>query len=617
MKLIIYFYLIATLLSTQSCTQNDLYISTDPIEQKLRLREATEFTHINAYVFLAGVLVNIIEDLPVTESTITIKAPVNAQIYFLAGLSTLPASLTSLDVNRTSIETFLSLRSDLLTEAQAGSATLFFTGYHPGSGNADASVHEIPMTRSIARLNLDTSSDPLIKIDRIVANNVLLSGLLFGNQANAANNIPTGTAEKSFDTPVSGIYEACMYLFESSSPISFTLHGRYNEEPIVVNLTIPLVKRNSIYTIKVSNEGTIFNGAISTAPWEQGDVIESTPDLGQSVSIDMERTIASEGMTIDKEANHILISERGGRLTLSLTAETALEIASIEGGNPLITIDNPTVTTADNKSVITLPIVVTQQERGRLPYRVKINLRSPLTQNPYDVITLDVEGSSNQIPTVSFAGLTLMAFNTTGPDLENQVYILDGSSSILEIYTEHWPDCTGKMFQFGRSPGYYPNQSMTPQPTPSFLNWNEANGAPCPEGFRMPTSAEMRRIFPPSRSGVSMSKPVPISYTIDGKAAQFDIIVPNKLVALGNVRNITPRYVRLVCEQDTLIFPMAGYGWASTTATNIGESFYIMASNRDTYTKVYGYYSPVWKNEHSDLQQRGVNNFNFIRCVKK
>lgn len=606
----------------QSCTQNDSTIPTVSIEQRFRLSkelatEAPELTHINAYVFSAGVLINRIENLPITESTITVEAPANAQIYFLAGFSTWPASLTSLEVNKTSIETFLSLRSDLVTEAQAGSATLFFTGYYQGSDGADASVHEILMTRSVARIDLDTTSDPLIKINRIVANNVLLSSLLFRDKTSATNDMATGTAEKLFDTPVSGTHEACMYLFESPSPISLTLYGTYQEKSISVSVTIPLVNRNHIYTVRVNNTGAQINGSISTTPWEQEDVIESKPDLNQRVSIDTERTIVSEGMTIDKETNHILVSEKGGNLALVLAAETALEIVSIEGDHPLLTIDNPTVATAGNKLVTTIPIAVTEQEKGRIPYQVRINLKSPLTQNSYDFITIDVEGNRDQIPTVSFGGLEVMAFNTTGAKLSEQYYLPEGTS-ILDAYTNHWAECTGRMFQFGRTPGYYPHERTPSQPPPSFTVWDESNGAPCPEGFRMPTSAEMYKIFPQSKSNIPINGSVSIPYILNKKLAELKIIVPDKKISMGEFTNITPRYVRLVCEQDTLFFPMAGYNNAYPISNHIGEWFFMMASNRDAeYTRAYGYAAPIWKNQHNDIQQRMLKNFNFVRCVKK
>lgn len=631
MKKVTRLFFIISLFFMQSCAESDpLKESSEPIKQQFQLSvkalgmEATELTNINAYLFSAGTLVSILADLPLEESTATLYVPINTQIYFLAGLSTLPSSLNSLEAGKTSLKTFQSLCANSLEEAQAGSATLFYTGHYEGSKDAGQTTHEIKMTRSVARLDLDTSSDPLIKINRIIAHNLPLSSVLFAGGSAVAGNIGTGTVEKVFDTPASGKIEGFMYLFESSSSISLTLHATYGVVPITVNVSISSIQRNTIYTVAVKNIGSTVNGSISIKPWEEGNTVVGKPDLNQNVSIDLSHTVADAGMTIDDKANHITISENGGDLTLALSAGTALEIASVEGLNPLITIGKPVSVPAGDQLITTLPISTAVQERGRLPYQVKISLKSPLMQNPYDYVTIDVEGNRDQIPTVSFGGLEFMAFNSVGAELSDQFYLPEGVS-ILDAYTNHWAECTGRMFQFGRMPGYYPNETMKrndvkPADLPSILEvWDESNGAPCPDGFRMATGEELHRLFPQSQSDIPIDGTVPILYRRGDKVAKWELIVPDAITAWG--KRVVPRYVRLTCEQETLYFPMAGYVNNGNTAGYIGERFFLMASDRNkdasSTTKAYGYAAPIWKNQHSDSQQRMVNNFNFVRCVKK
>lgn len=182
------------------------------------------------------------------------------------------------------------------------------------------------------------------------------------------------------------------------------------------------IRRNNIYTLDINNIGSTVHGSIFIKPWEEGNVVEGKPDLNQSVSIDLTQTVADAGMTIDDKTNHITISEKGGNLTLALSAGTALERVSIEGLNRLITIGEPMSVTEGDKLITTLLISTTVQEIGRLPYQVKISLKSPLMQNPYDYVIIDVEGNRDQIPTVSFGGLEIMAFNSAGAKLSDQFY---------------------------------------------------------------------------------------------------------------------------------------------------------------------------------------------------
>lgn len=633
MRQLTYLFLVLTLLFVGSCTETP---STEPIkptdptesvDHKFKFStnslgtESTNITNVNAYVFSAGTLVKIIVGLPITESTVTINVPVNTQIYFLAGIGTSPSSMSSLEENKTSVETFLSLCADPMKESEASTATQFLTGYYEGVNNTEKAVHDITMTRSVARLDLDTSSDPLIKINRIIVKNVPLSTLIFENNKTIDTKITTTTAETIFDTPISGKSEGFMYLYESSQSIPMTLYGTYNDVPIVVNITIPSLERNSAYTVKVNNTGTSVNGSITIKPWDQGGVIEGNPDLNTSVSIDMLHTSADNGIAIDNQANHIRISENGGMINLALTAETPLAITSIEGNNPLISVGSPVSETVENKFITRISISASAQEKGSLPYQVKIALKSPLTQNPYDYVTIDVDGNQNQIPTVTFAGYEIMAFNTTGSQLSDQVYIPEGSS-VIDMYNKNWTECTGKMFQFGRPLGYYPHENKKPTTIPEFMEWSETNGAPCPAGFRMLTNAELKKIMPPSKDPMAINGTEFIDYYIGSKVAKMEIIVPSVSVSMGNIRNIIPRYVRLTCEGETLIFPMAGYKWTdgngAGAATLIGSSFFMMGSTRDKdYTTVCGHDSGRFQNGHSNKQPRNLNNYNFVRCVKK
>lgn len=279
MKQIAYFSLMLTLLFVHSCSNDSQDTTREPMEHKFQLRtemSGIELTNINAYLFSKGTLVGILSDLPIIESVVKVKLDVNTQVYFLAGFDVLPNSLTSLEVNKTSINTFLSLCSNPLEETAFSAATRFFTGHSKGSLNADANRHEITMTYSLAHLNLDTSSDPLIKIDRIVANNIPLSSLLFESQANASteNNGTSGTVVKAFETPISGIHKGVIYLYESSSPIPMTIYGTYKQEPITVTISIASIKRNSNYTVKIRRNGASINGSIDLEPWGDGGIIE-------------------------------------------------------------------------------------------------------------------------------------------------------------------------------------------------------------------------------------------------------------------------------------------------------------------------------------------------------
>lgn len=88
MKKVTLLFLIISLSFVHSCAENDLLKGpSEPIEQQFRLSlkslgiELFEFMNVNAYLFSEGKLVSIFAHLPLVESTATIHAPLDAQIY--------------------------------------------------------------------------------------------------------------------------------------------------------------------------------------------------------------------------------------------------------------------------------------------------------------------------------------------------------------------------------------------------------------------------------------------------------------------------------------------------------------------------------------------------------
>lgn len=621
MKHTVNLILIALMLVIQSCSKEQSIGAQKSTEHKFQLSTkvagdaSDKLTNITAYAFSGQTLVKIFPNLPLTESTVTLYLPAKAKVYFLAGLSTLPASLNSLEVGKTSEEDFLALSCDAIVKEDAGSeSTMFYTGYYDGAKSTNQSKVDMQMIRSVSRLDIDTSSDPLTKITSVVASGVPLSSSIFGSPANGT----TVSVTKEFQTPISGKHEGIMYIFESKSLVQVTINGTYNDMPIIVNVDMPSVKRNTAYVVKIKNSGGSVSGTVSIKEWEKGETVDGQPDVNTTIAIDKEHSTIDTGITIDETANHIRVSPSGGNLSLALSAQSSLEVSSIDGQNPLINIGTPTAPEVVGGKLITkIPINILAQGKGRLPYQVRINVKSSLTVNPYDYITIDVDGNQDQIPTVQFCGYEIMAFNTTGSNLADQVYLVDGTS-VLDMYNNNWGDCTGRMYQFGRLPGSFPYETLNRQPTPPFMVWNEDNGAPCPDGFRMLTSAELHKIMPPNTANFPLNGSKTVDYRVGDQNVRMDFVVPSKTISMGSYRNITPRYMRLTHQDEVLIFPLAGYGWNTKAATNIGERFFVIASNRDSGgIKAYGYSTNDVQNQHSNVQPRHTENNSFVRCIKK
>lgn len=573
-------------------------------------------TNINGYAVQGGIFYKSFKDIEYREEGFSLDVPRNAHLFLSSNIEE-PMSMEALNPGQTTLTHLMAMTTDADAVHSPTQAPEFFSGvYVPNIESEQQQIHSIEMVRSTARLDFDMTRDQKIKVDRIVVSGASQTTRIFEGTA------PWSSDQKveyqcSYNPALADVATDQFRLYESNTPIQVTVYGTYNQIPTVVKVAIPQILRNHIYRIKISNAGNTINGSFNVMPWQTGDDIEANPGLS-AITMDAQNSIFPSDIAVDYVKNIISVPDQGGEFTVAFRSETSLTVSSVEGQHADFQYTPAGVESVEGGLITKFDVRIAPQANGKLAYTVKLNLQNDLLQNSYDQVVFNVAQSANQIPTVTLGGITWMAFNATTPRLEDQLYTLDGMT-VHQAYHEHWLDYIGGLFQWGRKYKYTPWLSGATDAGSQSQNspWVADTHMPCPDGFRVPTEMELRKLLPNRLA-------IPGSYDYNEELITVAIhSAQNPNVSISGVTG-TARYITLTSTTGQVMYiPLAGQkddkSWA--TSPGFGASFCLWASEVAT---VGGH---AWVAEFSpgaavsgnvaDRKQIPAEAYAYLRCIKK
>lgn len=574
-------------------------------------------TSLNAYLFVDGTLQRIYNDIvPQQSNNYNLNVAWNSTLYFAVNLPE-TSGLKSLTEGVTSLDTFLHLTTETSVQDDA---TMFYTGLCkvPEYINANQIELNVPLLRSVARFDLDTTFDPQIRVKRIEVAETSIHTTIFPQSA------PLSSQEKKeyllkYDAAI-GTTENILQVYESNTPVNVTVYADYLGTSTIVRMSVPQLKRNFKYTIELKGLGANITGTLQVLPWGDGGTIDTLPDGIGQIALQNRNSILPTGVTINQVNRTVSVSEKGGNMTLAFASDKAVELESADGlsGNVTIT---PASNINDDGVVISKFLVnVAPQGNGRLGYQVVMRMRRSGQQSSSEEFYINVSPSINQIATVTMGGVTWMAFNATTPNLDDQTYTFEGES-VEDAYRYRWSETLGGLFQFGRQYRYYPWQSGSHNAgnqAMDFPNWTTESHLPCPPGYRLPTKAEMRSLLP---TGVT----IPGTYQYNGETITAEVVNAVPLdIKLGNVSG-RARYLKLSSSKGTsLIIPMGGQKSDKSPSENptFGAGFGLWTSETAGAYGGHGWTGFFWPgvyNTHFQLNnsELPLEAFTYVRCLKK
>lgn len=283
----------------------------------------TNIHTLDAYHFENGILSESFNSLQIDEKGVCrldIKQK-NGMLYFLANDANI-TSHANLTNNVTTLEEFLQLTA---TADEMTSKSLLMSGHTELDGeNASLSVS---LKRAVARIDLESAFQDA-EVNSITIRDIALTGLVNeGGEKSVLTNIEKTDLTKDFgERPFKNKKESLYYLPEQTAnghavEILMAVNGGWHR----LKTTLPPLKRNTVYTLKVYGNGANLNVEVLTDNWESGNSSESVLTLKGLV--DKENSQLSEGVTVNERGDTVFVPSWNSNFQLTLAAESGAQVS--------------------------------------------------------------------------------------------------------------------------------------------------------------------------------------------------------------------------------------------------------------------------------------------------
>lgn len=283
----------------------------------------TNIHTLDAYHFENGILSKSFNSLQIDEKGVCrldIKQK-NGMLYFLANDANI-TSRANLTNNVTTLEEFLQLTA---TADEMTSKSLLMSGHTELDGeNASLSVS---LKRAVARIDLESAFQDA-EVNSITIRDIALTGLVNeGGEKSVLTNIEKTDLTKDFgERPFKNKKESLYYLPEQTAnghavEILMAVNGGWHR----LKTTLPPLKRNTVYTLKVYGNGANLNVEVLTDNWESGNSSESVLTLKGLV--DKENSQFSEGVTVNERGDTVFVPSWNSNFQLTLAAESGAQVS--------------------------------------------------------------------------------------------------------------------------------------------------------------------------------------------------------------------------------------------------------------------------------------------------
>lgn len=288
---------------------------------------------VQGFRFEEGILEEIFDRLnPDADGTCHLQPlQMRGTVYFLANAADIIRE-ASLQAGKTTLEEFLNLQA---TAKELTASGIVMTGQV--ELNREMTTATVTMKRSVSRIDLDSSFEG-VKVNSLKIKSIIPSGFVNEQvEVHSAAGAEAADLAKDFgETPFGNGKETLFYVCEQGS-------GPYNVELMIttadgawhrLKTSLPVIKRNTIYTLKVYGNGADARVEVMTDDWENGASSES----GQVLKglIDQAASELSEGVEINERGDSVFVPYLESNLHLALMAEEGTRLVidgKVEGVN--------------------------------------------------------------------------------------------------------------------------------------------------------------------------------------------------------------------------------------------------------------------------------------------
>ncbi|MDE6076812.1 MAG: FimB/Mfa2 family fimbrial subunit, partial [Muribaculaceae bacterium] len=222
---------------------------------------------VDVYEFADGLYLRT-KTINPAEDSVSVTTASSARIFCVSG-----AQVGNLTTSST-VEEFLSAKISSPKGAQ--SAPIFYAG--ASEINVDDTELTLEMRRGVARIDL-ACADPRIVIKEVIVDNAPAESLIIESET-MLEETETVTYSCKIGEDFDGFLEQVFTIFESSQPVTVRVKGTFDGDLMNFATTIPVIKRNKVYTLGVSG-GSDMESTVGISDWQPGENGEGLLALGE------------------------------------------------------------------------------------------------------------------------------------------------------------------------------------------------------------------------------------------------------------------------------------------------------------------------------------------------
>lgn len=333
--------------------------------------------------------------------------------------------------------------------------------------------------------------------------------------------------------------------------------------------------------------------AFTVDDWGQNEIDTTLPDRTGEITFDESHCSVGENIEFTPQDAHLQFPSEGGsaiiafagdfdKVLVPVTSDSRCVITSVEEG------------VYKNKKI---KINVSPQETGGESYSVRLKVRNARLTLPDGLdILIDVR-KGEDIPSVMMGGLEWMIYNGIG--VEPSLYpTLQKGQTVRDVYRKDWAKYTGIRAWGPCEPTFpllYPWEAKNynwglPANTQEDWTPGESSGIPCPKGWRLPTQAEFKKIWPHDGFNITKDKTY-INNGVRYYASVEESGAPDIPYDASYDTNppIKTNIFVISDGENELLFPMAGY-----------RSRYESISDKNAPAVAAGRLLGIWCQDHPE-----------------
>ena len=290
------------------------------------LSEENVITDVKACLFEDGVLVKVYDNLTGNSGVYDFIVDSNyGNLYVVANTEDL-LDWSNMVAGQITENEWKSLTVSM----QGDKASMFFTGGVVLEKQPANAPVEMILKRGLARVDVTMEMDGIL-VNSLTLKNVSETGYLLPQESVKSPEGAKRDIAAAWTEPLDKDTEGVMYMYEQqNSDLTVELNVTVAGMERTLTARLPqTIKRNAVYTLNLGGDGSNLNLRVSVDEWDYADDTVVSPDFGDKITVDVDRSELPEGVTLGTSDNQLVMDYRPNEFVLALDCNDQLEVNSV------------------------------------------------------------------------------------------------------------------------------------------------------------------------------------------------------------------------------------------------------------------------------------------------